>query len=196
VTEYANGTTRLSESFLLPHPLRVVWALMGDVESLARSMPGMSLEGPPQAGAVKGRFSITIGPITASFSGEGRVQRIGEFRQSIAASGGDHKSGSRVRGSVDYALSPVAEENSGEQTRVDVAMTYVLTGPLAQIGRSAIVRDLARRIGEAFAHNLDARLRQQEAPLHQAPLAGGRLMLALIADRLRALVAALFKPRP
>jgi carbon-monoxide dehydrogenase small subunit len=67
-------------------------------------------------------------------------------------------------------------------------MSYVLTGPLAQIGRSGMVRDLVRRIGEAFAQNLDAQLRDPTASLPTAQLGGISLLARVLADRVRALI--------
>ena len=98
-------------------------------------------------------------------------------------------------GSVDYRLEKAAGASGGEATRVDVAMSYVLTGPLAQIGRSGMVRDLVRRIGEAFAQNLDAQLRDPGAALPAAQLGGLSLIARVLADRLRALLAFLLGRR-
>ena len=74
-------------------------------------------------------------------------------------------------------------------------MSYVLTGPLAQIGRSGMVRDLVRRIGEAFAQNLDAQLHDPNAALPAAQLGGVSLIASVLADRLRALLGLLFGRR-
>jgi len=63
-----------------------------------------------------------------------------------------------------------------------------LTGALAQIGRSGLVRDLVRRIGEAFAQNLDAQLRDPAAVLPQTEIGGLALLMQAIADRIRALL--------
>ena len=107
-----------------------------------------------------GRLEAKIGPIAASFAGEGTLRQFpAEYRQVIEGRGGDRRSGSRASGSVDYRLTALAGEAGREATRVDVVIGYALTGPLAQIGRSGLVRDLVRRIGEAFAQNLDAQLR-------------------------------------
>jgi len=194
--EQLDATTRLTERFELPYPREAVWALMADTERVARCMPGVSLDRPPQDGRLKGRLDVKIGPIAARFAGEGSVERFAEnFRQIITASGGDRNSGSRVSASIDYRLTALAGANGSAATRVDVAISYALTGPLAQIGRSAIARDLARRIGEAFAANLDASLGGQRVRSQRAPLGGGRLLLALLADRLRALVGLLVPRR-
>jgi aerobic carbon-monoxide dehydrogenase small subunit len=196
VVEQLDAGNRLTERFELAYPREAVWALMADTERVARCMPGVALDGPPQDGRVRGRFDVKIGPITARFAGEGSVERFADnFRQVITASGSDRNSGSRVSASIDYRLTALTGANGGAATRVDVAMSYVLTGPFAQVGRSAIARDLARRIGEAFAANLDASLGGRRPPLQRAPLAGGRLLLALFADRLRALFGLRGPPR-
>jgi carbon-monoxide dehydrogenase small subunit len=187
--DVVDGATRFTESFELAHGREAVWALMADAQRLARCLPGMALDEVGAGGVVKGRFEVRIGPVAARFAGEGRIAQFPEqFRQILTASGGDRGGGSRVSGSLECVL---AQVEGRKATRVDVTMRYLLTGPLAQIGRSAIVRDLARRIGEAFAVNLDAELRSEGAPLPASPLGAGGLVLALLADRLRALFAAL-----
>jgi carbon-monoxide dehydrogenase small subunit len=191
--EEVDGATRLTQSFVLPHPRDAVWALMSDVVAMARCMPGVSLDGPPEGGKVSGRMEVKIGPIAARFAGHGTVEQFAsDHRQVFSGSGGDRASGSRASGSVDYRLHAL----EGNATRVGVAIGYALTGPLAQIGRSGIVRDLVRRIGEAFAQNLDAELAEpgggRAAP---AELSGLSLVFQLVADRLRAILARLLGRR-
>ena len=194
--EEAGGENRISQSFVLPHAREVVWRLMSDVEAMARCMPGLSLDGPPVGDKVSGRLEAKIGPIAASFAGEGTLRLLpAEFRQIIEGRGGDRRSGSRASGSVDYRLSALAGEPGGEATRVDVVIGYALTGPLAQIGRGGLVRDLVRRIGEAFAQNLDAQLRDPASAMPQARLGGLSLLLQVLADRVRDLLARLISRR-
>ena len=190
--EEAGGETRISQSFVLPHARDAVWRLMSDVEAVARCMPGLSLDGPPVGDKVSGRLEAKIGPIAASFAGEGTLRLLpAEFRQVIEGRGGDRRSGSRASGSVDYRLSALAGEAGGDATRVDVIIGYALAGPLAQIGRGGLVRDLVRRIGEAFAQNLDAQLRDPQSAVPQARLGGLSLLLQVLADRVRDLLARL-----
>ena len=106
------------------------------------------------------------------------------YRQVIAGAGGDRRSGSRASGSIDYCLVALAPN----ATRVDVTISYMLSGPLAQIGRSAIVRDLVRRVGEAFAQNVDGVLSGQVVTAGRS-LNAFALFLQLLFDRIRAGVA-------
>jgi carbon-monoxide dehydrogenase small subunit len=132
-------------------------------------------------------MEIALGPIKASFAGTGTVQSFAsDFRQVIEGRGGDRRSGSQATGKADIQLTPQGADATG----VDVAISYVLTGPLAQVGRSAIVRDLVRRVGEAFAQNVDARL-SGAATQPMAPLGGFTLLLQLAVDRVRALLQAI-----
>ena len=121
--------------------------------------------------------------------------RCGSFppssaRSSRAAAGtGAAARAPRAASTTGSPRSPARPE--AEATRVDVVIGYALTGPLAQIGRAGLVRDLVRRIGEAFAQNLDARLRDPTSAMPQARLGGLSLLLQVLADRVRALLARL-----
>jgi carbon-monoxide dehydrogenase small subunit len=195
--EEVGGATRITQNFVLPHGRNAVWGLMSDVERLARCMPGLVLDGPLQGDKVSGRLEAKIGPIAASFAGEGTVRKSAdEYRQVIEGRGGDRRSGSRVSGSVDYRLSELATDAGSEATRVEVVIRYALAGPLAQIGRSGLVRDLVRRIGEAFAQNLDAQLTDPTAEMAQARIGGLSLLMQVIWDRVREWFVSVFPKRP
>jgi carbon-monoxide dehydrogenase small subunit len=195
--EEGDGIVRLSQSFVLEHPREAVWALMSDTEAVARCMPGAHLDGPPQDGKLKGRIEVRLGPVAASFAGEGTVTAFpSQYRQVIEGRGADRKGGSRVSGSVDYRLSACAGATGGEATCVDVVIAYALTGLLAQLGRSGLARDLAQRIGETFAQTVDARLGQGSGSVApEVRLHAVSLILSTIAARLRAALASVFGAR-
>jgi carbon-monoxide dehydrogenase small subunit len=186
--EERDGLTRLSQRFVLDHPGDAVWSLVSDIERLARCMPGLTLDGPPNNGAVSGHLDVKVGPITARFAGRGTVQADrAERHLRVDGRGTDRKGGSNVAGSVDCRIVP--EKGGPASTAVQLDLAYALTGPLAQIGRSGLVRDLARRIGEAFAQNMDAQLRDPGGKLATAPLAGVSLIWQIIAGRVSALLS-------
>jgi aerobic carbon-monoxide dehydrogenase small subunit len=188
--EEKDGLVHLNQSFVLEHPREAVWRLMSDPEAVARCMPGARLDGPPTAGRLSGRIEVKLGPIAASFAGQGTVTAYpAEHRQVIEGQGGDRKSGSLVTGRVDYRLT-AADAQGKPATRVDVTIAYGLTGLLAQLGRSALARDLARDMGETFAQNIDAHLRDPAAaPVEGRPLGGFALARRILAARVRALLA-------
>ncbi len=186
--EEKDGIVSLAQSFVLAHPRAEVWRLLSDPQAAAACMPGASLDGPPVDGKVKGRMEVKLGPVAASFAGEGTVtQYPQDFRQVIEGQGGDKKSGSRVRGRVDYRLTETASPDGTPATRVDVLIGYGLTGMLAQIGRSGIARDLARHMGEVFAQNIDAALTDPASvPAGQGGISGISLAFMLVSERVRA----------
>ena len=184
--EERDGRTRLSQHFVLDHPPAAVWALLSDIEALARCLPGLTLDGPPEGERVAGHLDIKLGPITARFAGEGRLTlRAAEQCLNVEGRGVDRKGGSTVTGSLTCRIAPVAAA-AASPTGVHLDLAYALTGPLAQIGRGGIVRDLARRLGEMFAQNMDRRLTDPDAATPARPIAGiailRQILLARLAD--------------
>lgn len=185
------GFSRLSQSFMVAHPRERVWRTMSDIEKVATCMPGVSLDGPVQDGKLAGRITVKLGPMTPSFTGEGDVAiHDAEYRGEVEGSGRDRTSSSRVRGRVEYRLE---EAEGGGATHVHVELAYALTGPLAQFGRSALVRDLAQRMAAAFAGNLEARLsgRQRPAGAQTGALDAGGMVFSVIWERIKAFFARL-----
>jgi carbon-monoxide dehydrogenase small subunit len=139
-------------------------------------------------------MSVKLGPITANFAGEARIERDdARLRGVILGAGLDQFGGSRTAGEVEYAL--VSAGASGG-TRVELTIRALLVGPLAQFGRGGIVEDLVARITEAFARNLEARLTgaaPHDDELVLAPLRAGALFRQVVLARLKALFARIFK---
>jgi len=109
----------------------------------------------------------------------------------IHGSARDTRSSSMMRGEIRYVL---REDKGGAATQVDIEVGFTLTGPLAQFSRSSIVNDVARRMTEAFAKNLQSRLdpggseanaeRTDRAPVPE--LDAGSLIFAALWERIKA----------
>ena len=184
--EERDGRTWLRQHFVLDHPQAAVWALLSDIEGLARCLPGLTLDGPPEGERVAGHLDIKLGPITARFAGEGRLTlSAAEQRLNVEGRGVDRKGGSNVTGSLACWIAPATAAADGPTT-VHLDLAYALTGPLAQIGRGGIVRDLARRLGEMFAQNMDRRL-TDPAATPARPVAGLAILRQIILARLAGL---------
>ncbi|SMF48861.1 carbon-monoxide dehydrogenase small subunit [Tistlia consotensis] len=173
----------LAESFTVGHPPAEVWRLFEDVAAVAGCLPGAELS--EVAGErLTGRLRVKFGPIRGAFEGEGR-HRPDPAAQSglLQGSGLDRNSGSRARGEARYRLEP-----AGAGTRVSVEVRYQLTGPLAQFGRSGLVRDFAGRLTAEFARNLSARLEGGAGAARPArELDAVSLTLSVIWSRIRRL---------
>ncbi|MGB0086520.1 MAG: 2Fe-2S iron-sulfur cluster-binding protein [Rhodomicrobiaceae bacterium] len=184
-----DGFTEIPQHFVLPHPPEDVWVLMSDLRAVADAMPGAALDESATDEHVTGRMSVRVGPMRPSFAGEATVRKdAAKRRVEIEGSGRDRKSASAAQGRIVYSLSPADE---GAATRVDIAISYKLSGMLAQFGRADLVRDVVQRLGAVFAQNIDARLSGGSAKA--APEPGGVNILALLWSVLAAKTAAFFR---
>jgi len=171
----------LEEHFTVAHPPEQVFAMFGEIATVAACLPGASLTAPPTPERVEGAIRVKIGPIAATFLGAARVERNpADMSGRIVGIGNDRRSRSSTQGEIRYRLVPL-----GQGTRVDLSIGYTLTGMLAQVGRPGLVRDLAARLIAQFAGNLDRRLSGTTADVAPAELNG----MALVFGSLRAQVA-------
>ncbi len=179
--------TLITQSFTLSEPLERVWQGFKNVELLAACLPGAALTAPLRDNRVEGVLRIKLGPISASFAGEGDVHWDDAQHRGVMRGGGrDSSSSSQARGEIEFALAATPEGS----TRVDVQVGFSLAGPLAQFSRGAIVNDLAERLTAEFARNLDARIgaaaRGEAGPAAAAAeLRAGSLLLSVIWARIK-----------
>lgn len=185
--------TTFTQSFVVAHPVDVVWSFFGDVAAVAACLPGASLAGEPVDGHVEGQMKVKVGPISAEFQGVADITRDEATRTgTIIGSGKDKRSNSATRGLVGYA---VKQGDTPDQTRVDVNIGFTLTGALAQFSRSGLVQDIAGRLIAMFVKNLEARLAGKSAgdmPSAEAGLDAGSLVFSVIKDRFQNLLKRLF----
>jgi carbon-monoxide dehydrogenase small subunit len=137
-------------------------------------------------------MSVKLGPIVANFAGQARIVRDDANRRGvIMGAGTDQLGGSRTAGEAEYQLQRTAEGG----TEIALIVRALLSGPLAQFGRAGIVENLAARITEQFAQNLEARLSGRAAGNEktQAPLAAGSLLGQVIAARVKSLFAKVWR---
>ncbi|MCS0503678.1 xanthine dehydrogenase family Fe-S subunit [Ancylobacter mangrovi] len=174
-------------SFTVRRPVHEVWAVLGDIPRVARCMPGASLSAPPSDGHVEGRMSVKVGPIATNFAGTARIVRQeAEQRGTLYGAGRDGLSGSTARAEVAYALAAAGPD----ATRIDITLKTVLAGPLAQFGRSGIVKELMARLAEQFARRLEQTLEHgtlDDEAMPEASLRPLALIAGLIADKFRSL---------
>jgi carbon-monoxide dehydrogenase small subunit len=174
----------IHQSFTVSSAPDAVWAFFADIAGVVRCLPGASLTSLPSSDPIDARMSVKLGPVTANFSGQAHIIRDEVAKRGqIVGSGRDQLGGSRAAGEVEYTL-----QRNGGGTRVDLTTRLLLTGPLAQFGRAGIVEDLAKRITDVFARNLEARLSGAAAEATaQAPIKAGALLWQVVLARLHAL---------
>jgi carbon monoxide dehydrogenase subunit G len=156
----------IEQSFVVAYPLDDVWASFHDIPGIVACLPGASLTEPPDSHALKLAMTVKLGPIVASFAGDGEMTlNENEKCGSVSGGGVDRKSATRVKGVAAFSLHAVA----ANETRVDVRVDYTIAGSLAQFSRGGIVKELATRLTEAFAQNLKSKLDAQSASWASVP---------------------------
>ena len=184
--EPRQGWTRFEESFVILQSPPTVWNTFEDIPAVAACLPGATLT-EYDAHTVKGKMSVKLGPISASFAGSAAIERDdAALRGVIRGAGSDRGTGSRTKGEVVYRLQ---SEGDGRQTRVILSVEYSLQGALAQFSRAGIAQDLGRRLVADFAANLNARLtgKSPDRP-SSTQLNVGRLLRLWVRDRVRRLI--------
>jgi len=148
-------------SFTVQHPTDQVWHFFAQTDQVATCLPGASLTGATDASHVEGQIRVKVGPIAAEFQGVADIERDEDKKTGrITGAGKDQRSGSTTRGLVTYAVRP---GEGPSETVVDLGIGYTLTGMLAQFGRSGLVEDVANRLIDTFAANLERRLSGEES---------------------------------
>jgi aerobic carbon-monoxide dehydrogenase small subunit len=185
----------LRQSFSVAAPPDRVWRTLGDVARIVACMPGAALTGPVVGNRITGRMRVTLGPVAATFTGEGRMDRDEAARHGTIAGGGrDAFTRSRLAAEVAYRVAPCTD---GAGSVVDVEVRALLTGPLAQFSRGGIIADVAARLTDMFAANLERTMAAEEGEpaVAQSALRGGALIGSVLLARLRQAVARLLGPR-
>lgn len=189
--------TRIQQSFTVEFPRDEVWAFFGRLDQVTTCLPGASLLSEPTPTHVEPRLRVKVGPIVADFEGAADVERDdANYKGMIYGSARDTKSPSATRGEVEYILSEI---NQGAGTQIDVEIGFALTGPLAQFSRSGIIQDIAKRMTDAFAQNLHARLsnggQSGETVNEVTELNAGALVFSVLRNRVTAFFKRLFGGR-
>ena len=179
----------IRQSFVIARPQAEVWSFLDDIARVVPCMPGATLSA-VRGDRLRGQLAIKLGPIAATFDGEARVVRdAATQRGMILGAGRDRLGASRASGELEYQLRP---EQGAAATRLDITVRALLLGPLAQFGRSGIVSDLAARITDMFARNLERRMAGvPDADGGDGDISAGSLLGAVIAERIKKALARL-----
>jgi carbon-monoxide dehydrogenase small subunit len=173
----------LRQSFRVPYPPEEVWRFFGDLERVARCMPGARLTSAPRNGHAEGEINVKLGPIVSAFAGQIEVERdAGSLRGVARGAGRDTRSASNARALVVYTVAPQDDGSS----RVDVSLKLLLSGALAQFSRSGLLKDVADHLTRLFAKNLAAAMSGAPVEEDRPVLDAGAVARAALLTRITA----------
>lgn len=161
---------KLEQSFEVGAPLERVWGTLIDVESVAPCLPGAEITEAGDDGTYRGSFSVRLGPTTAAYRGELKIEELDEaaHRVTMRASGQDKRGQGSAKATIVSTM-----RSEGDVTRVEVATDFTITGRLARFGRGGMIQDISNRLMKEFADCLQQRI---EAPPPAAdPTAGSKV---------------------
>jgi carbon-monoxide dehydrogenase small subunit len=181
--EQIEGGVTLMRTVSVPVPVERLWTTLQDIETIARCLPGATIEAVRPDGAVDGALQVAIGPMRARFSGTAQVSFDAKTRSGeVRGAGGDGLSRSRAAGAIRFAARPQTENAS----RLDIDIAYKLSGPLAQFGRPAVVENVVDRLLGDVAKNL-AQAAQGGTVKASAPIGGIGFLFGTLLAMLRGL---------
>jgi carbon monoxide dehydrogenase subunit G len=152
---------KLEQSFTVAAPVEQVWDMLIDVERVAPCLPGAEITGQSPDGSYEGNFTVKLGPTTASYRGSLRMESLDEASRTATM----HAKGTDKRGQGGANATIVSSmRQDGEETVVDVATDFTITGRLARFGRGGMIEDISKRMMRDFSQCLQASLASEPAP--------------------------------
>ena len=148
------GANTVQHEFVVNAPPEKVWAFFRDLPSVAACIPGAKLLTHSKS-TFNALVGVKFGPMRASLTGAGTYAFDDNAKAGvIEGAGRDVLTGSLINGALKFAIT----EASPATTRVKTAMTFKLTGILAQFSRGTIAQQFVSRVMTQFADNASVAL--------------------------------------
>jgi uncharacterized protein len=151
---------KLEQSFEVRAPIDRVWETLIDIERVAPCLPGAEITEAGEDGTYRGSFSVKLGPTTAAYRGELRMEETdaSTHRAVMRANGQDKRGQGSAKATIVSNM-----EQAGEVTRVEVETDFTITGRLARFGRGGMIQDISNRLLRDFAECLQKRIEGEPA---------------------------------
>ena len=153
----------ITKSFVVKAPAAAVWDFLTDPYKVARCLPGAAITEKVDDTTYTGTITIKVGPVTASYRGKMRFERLDEAagEADITASGQE----TRGKGGADMRMKSRVVEQGPAETEVTVVSDVNVMGVLAQFGRG-MIQDVSDQLFQKFT---DAMRRELETPAAAVP---------------------------
>ncbi|MDT5340436.1 MAG: uncharacterized protein QOD90_5941 [Mycobacterium sp.] len=154
----------LNNEFRVAVPAATTWAVLTDVERVAKCLPGATLltvDGDDFTGAVK----VKVGPITVSYQGEASFQEKDAAAQRVVLKANGKET--RGNGSAAAIVTAQLKDEGTTGTHVSITTDLTISGKAAQFGRG-VLADVSSNLITQFARSLEADLLGTSAPTGDA----------------------------
>jgi len=148
----------ITKSFVVKAPADAVWGFLTDPYKVASCLPGAAITGKVDDQTYTGTITIKVGPVTASYRGKMRFDRLDTAAREadISASGQE----TRGKGGADMRMKSRVVERAPAETEVTVVSDVNVMGVLAQFGRG-MIQDVSDQLFQKFT---EAMRRELETP--------------------------------
>src|SRR3954447_8035011 len=139
---------KLEQSFEVKAPIDQVWSVLVDLERVAPCLPGAAITARDDEGTYHGTFQVKLGPTTASYRGQIRLEHVDEATHTatLKANGSDKRGQGGANATI---VNTLVETEDG--TRVEAVTDLTITGRLARFGRGGMIQDVSNRLMRDFA---------------------------------------------
>lgn len=174
----------IAKNFVVKASPDEVWRFLIDPRRVAQCLPGATITEQLDERTHAGTVTMKVGPVTASFKGTMRFDRIDPATRTaeIVAAGQDV----RGKGGADMRMSSRIVERSPGETEVAITSNVNIVGTLAQFGRG-IIQDVADQVFEKFIGAVRAQL---ETSAGSGAASGSTVLMAPATTPLQEPVAA------
>jgi carbon monoxide dehydrogenase subunit G len=156
----------ISKTFVVGASPDVTWQFLTDPRRVAKCLPGATITEQLDERTHAGTVAMKVGPVTATFKGTLRFERIDEATHTaeIVAAGQDVKG----KGGADMRMTSRLVERAPGETEVTITSNVNVVGMLAQFGRG-IIQDVSDQVFDRFVGAVRAEL---ETPSSAAGVTG------------------------
>jgi carbon monoxide dehydrogenase subunit G len=148
----------ITKSFVVKAPAAAVWEFLIDPYRVGRCLPGAAVTEKLDEQTYAGTITIKVGPVTASYRGKLRFERLDPvaMEADLSASGQETKG----KGGADMRMKSRVVARGPAKTEVTVVSDVNVMGVLAQFGRG-MIQDVSDQLFQKFT---DGMRRELEAP--------------------------------
>lgn len=156
---------RFENQFAVDSPIETVWDAVLDVERVAPTVPGAQVLEQTGDDAYKVAIKVRVGPMSMTYRGEVEIaERDDDAHRAVMKARAKE---ARGQGTADADVTMQLRGENG-RTSATVTTEVELSGKAAQMGQG-VLQDVAGRLVETFAKNLEMMLEGGEAPAAEAP---------------------------
>lgn len=160
---------KIEKSFAVAAPRATVWSFLVDPYRVASCLPGAAITGKIDDQTYAGTLALKVGPVTASYKGKLRFERLDEAAGEAELSGAGQET--KGKGGADMRMTSRVVERAPGETEVTVVSDVNVFGILAQMGRG-MIQDVSDQLFAKFAEAATAEILTAVPPSPTAIPAG------------------------